>query len=229
MNGYNLPISCWAKEDIPSNKAENMGFDALTNAELLSILIGSGSQDCNAIETSRIILNMCGNNLHQLSKIQRHELAQVRGLGKQKTSRIMAAMELGRRRITEYSNERPDLGTATRIYNHYYFLRDNDTEEFWVSILDQHYNLIKDVKIGHGGLTEVSVDVRIIMREACLANGTMIVAVHNHPSGNISPSKCDEELTQHLCKACKLMCYNFVDHVIIGDGVYYSFKEQGKI
>lgn len=225
----NLPICCWAAEDIPAIKGKRLGFDALTNAELLSIVIGSGTRDCNAIETSRIILNRCNNNLGALSRMKEHELSDIKGLGRQKLSRIQACMELAARRITDFEDVKPDLGTPTRAYNHFRHLADNDTEEFWVAYLNQRYKLIKDVRISHGGLTEVLVDYRIIMREAVLCNSTVMVAVHNHPSNDPKPSTQDDSLTRGLKKASDIMHIHLLDHIIIADGHYYSYHEEGKL
>lgn len=230
MRTTSLPISCWAAEDIPAIKGENLGYEALTNVELLSIIIGSGTQDCNAVESSRIILNQCGNNLAQLAKASPQDLATVRGLGKVKVSRILACMELGKRRESEPQDVKPELSTATRAYNHYRMrLCDLDHEEFWVSYLNTNYRLIKDVRISIGGITETAVDVRVIMREAVLCNATIIVCVHNHPSGRLSPSKYDDQLTTSIKNACQTMRIHFQDHVIVTDGAYYSYHENGKI
>ena len=107
-------------------------------------------------------------------------------------------------------------------------LQDLDVEEFWVLLLNQHHRLIKKVRISHGGITETSVDIRIVMKEAVLANCTILAVCHNHPSGNLSPSKADDELTRGLKRACELMQIHFLDHVIITDGQYYSYHELGK-
>ena len=143
---------------------------------------------------------------------------------------ILAACELGKRRQMESPEERPDLGTATRIYNHMHpVMQDLDVEEFWVLLLNQHYRLIKKVRISHGGITETAVDISIVMKEAVLANCTILAICHNHPSGNLSPSRYDNELTKDIKRACELMRIHFLDHVIITDGQYYSFHEQGKV
>lgn len=221
-------MSCWAAEDIPTNRAEKIGYEGLTNAELIAILIGSGSQDCDAVSLSRMILDACGNNLNSLARLPR-DIYKMRGLGKIKAARIAAALELGKRREEEAFPEKPELSTAVRIYNHHKNLEDNEIEEFWVSLLNQHYGLIKDVKISQGGLTETPVDVRIIMREAVINNATIIACVHNHPSGRTTPSRCDDELTRSIRNACELMRIRLADHVIVGQNAYYSYKEAGKL
>ena len=224
-----LNINQWAEEDRPREKMESQGAESLTNAELLAILIGSGSTKESAVELMKRLLSDCKNNLNTLGKMTIHELCQYNGIGKAKAISILAACELGKRRQMENPEERPDLGTATRIYNHMHpIMQDLDVEEFWILLLNQHYRLIKKAKISHGGITETTVDSRIIIREAVMANCTILAVCHNHPSGNLSPSRQDEELTLSIKRACELMHIHFLDHVIITDGLYYSFKEQGK-
>lgn len=224
-----LNINQWAEEDRPREKMANLGAESLSNAELLAILIGSGSSKESAVDLMKRILSDRNNNLNTLGKMTIHELCQYNGIGEAKAISILAACELGKRRQMESPEERPDLGTATRIYNHMHpKMQDLDVEEFWVLLMNQHYRLIKMVRISHGGITETAVDVRIIMREAVLANCTVLAVCHNHPSGNLSPSKQDEELTRTIRRACEAMRIHFLDHVIITDGHYYSFHEQGK-
>ena len=223
-----LNINQWAQEDRPREKMANAGTEALTNAELLAILIGSGSQKETAVDLMKKILADCNNNLNTLGKMTIRDLCLYNGIGEAKDITILAACELGKRRQAETPEERPDLGTATRIYNHMRpVMQDLDVEEFWALLLNQHYRLIKKVRISHGGITETSVDIRIIMREAVLANCTILAVCHNHPSGNLSPSHVDKELTKSIKRACELMNIHFLDHVIVTDGQYYSFKEQG--
>ena len=224
-----LNINQWAKEDRPREKLELLGPQALSDAELLAILVGSGSAKEDAVSLMKRILNDCNNNLNSLGKLTLHDLCQYNGIGPAKAITILAACELGKRRQAESPEERPNLSTATRIYNHMHpLMQDLDVEEFWVLLLNQDYRLIRKVRISHGGITETSVDIRIIMREAVLANTTILAACHNHPSGSITPSRADEALTKTIQRACELMRIRFLDHVIICDGLYYSFHEQGK-
>ena len=224
-----LNINQWAEEDRPREKMAALGADHLTNAELLAILIGSGSQKESAVDLMKRLLVDCNNNLNTLGKMTIRELCDYKGIGEAKAISILAACELGKRRQAESAEERPDLGTATLIYNHMRpKLQDLDVEEFWVLLLNQHHRLIKKVRISHGGITETSVDIRIVMKEAVLANCTILAVCHNHPSGNLSPSKADDELTRGLKRACELMQIYFLDHVIITDGQYYSYHELGK-
>ena len=224
-----LNINQWAEEDRPREKMATLGAEALSNAEVLAILIGSGSTKESAVELMKHVLADCNNNLNTLGKKTIHELCTYNGIGEAKAISVLAACELGKRRQMESPEERPDLGTATRIYNHMHpVMQDFDVEEFWVLLMNQHYRLIKKVRISHGGITETSVDIRIVMREAVLANATILAICHNHPSGNLSPSSADSELTRSVKRACEVMRIKFLDHVIITDGAYYSYHEEGK-
>ena len=224
-----LNINQWAKEDRPREKLMRLGPSALTDAELLAILVGSGSTKEDAVSLMKRILADCNNNLNTLGKLTIRELCHYNGVGEAKAITILAACELGKRRQMEKPEERPDLGTATRIYNHMHpKLQDSDVEEFWLLLMNQNHRLIKEMRISHGGITEVAVDIRIIMREAVLSNATILAVCHNHPSGSLRPSQADNDLTASLKKACDLMCIRFLDHVIITDGAYYSYHEEGR-
>ena len=224
-----LNINQWAEEDRPREKMARLGNEALSDAELLAILIGHGSPKEDAVSLMKRILADCNNNLNTLGKMSIHELCQYNGIGEAKAISILAACELGKRRQMGSPEERPDLGTATRIYKHMRpKLQDLDVEEFWALLMNRNYRLIKKVRISHGGITETAVDIRIIMREAILANTTILAVCHNHPSGNLSPSQADNELTSNIRKACEVMRIHFLDHVIITDGQYYSYHELGK-
>ena len=225
-----LNINQWAEEDRPREKLERFGPQVLSDDELLAILVGSGSTKEDAVSLMKRILSDCGNNLNTLGKLSIHDLCQYNGVGPAKAITILAACELGKRRQQTQPEERPDLGTATRIYNHLHpLLQDLDVEEFWLLLMNQNYRLIKQVRISHGGITETAVDIRVIMREAILANTTVLAVGHNHPSGNLMPSRADDALTKSIKQACDLMRIHFLDHVIITDGQYYSYYEQGRI
>ena len=224
-----LTISHWAEEDRPREKMARLGPEALSNAELLAILIGSGSTKESAVDLMKRVLNDCGNNLNTLGKKTIRDLCSYNGIGEAKAITILAACELGKRRQAEQPEERPRLETATRVYNHMHpVMQDLDVEEFWVLLLNQNYRLIKKVRIARGGITETTVDVRIIIREAVLVNTTILVACHNHPSGSLRPSRADDNLTRTIRQACELMRIHFMDHVIITDGNYYSYHESGR-
>lgn len=225
-----LNINQWAEEDRPREKMMVLGPQALSDAELLAILIGSGSTKESAVDLMKRVLSDCRNNLNTLGKMTIHQLCDYNGIGEAKAITIMAACELGKRRQQEKAEERPDIGTATLIYNHMHpTLQDKDVEEFWILLMNQNHRLIKKMCIAHGGISEVSVDVRIIIREAVLANATILAVCHNHPSGSLAPSRMDNDLTYSIQNACKLMRIRFLDHIIITDGAYYSYHEEGMV
>lgn len=225
-----LNINQWAEEDRPREKMMRLGSSALSDAELLAILVGSGSAKEDAVTLMKRILSDCNNNLNTLGKMTIHQLCDYNGIGEAKAITILAACELGKRRQMEAPEERPDMGTATRIYNHMHpILQDLDVEEFWLLLMNQNHRLIKKLRISHGGITEVAVDIRIIMREAVLANATILAVCHNHPSGNLCPSQMDNLLTNNLKNTCDMMRIHFLDHVIITDGHYYSYHEEGQV
>ena len=226
----NLTIHDWAAEDRPREKLESMGAEALTNAELLAILIGSGTAKQSAVDLMKTILNDCNNNLNTLGKMTIRQLETFKGIGPAKAITILAACELGKRRAREKAEERSKLDSAQAIYELMHpKMQDLDVEEFHVLLMNQRFKLIKAIRVSHGGITETAVDVRVIMKEAILNNATVMVACHNHPSGNNRPSKEDDRLTERMKKACELLRVYFLDHVIITDGAYYSYREEGRV
>lgn len=225
-----LSIHQWSEADRPREKMMRLGAAALSDAELLAILIGSGSTKESAVDLMRRVLADCKNNLNTLGKRSIKDLEQYHGMGPAKAVTILAACELGKRRMGTDAEERANLGSATAIYNYMHpKLQDQDVEEFHVLLLNQAFKLIKQVCISHGGITETAVDIRVIMREALLNNATVLVACHNHPSGNLQPSGQDDNLTKSIKKACETMRIFFLDHVIITDGNYFSYHEQGRL
>ncbi len=225
-----LNINQWAQEDRPREKMERLGAEALSNAELLAILIGSGSTKESAVDLMKRVMNDCNNNLNTLGKKSIRDLTLYNGMGPAKAITVLAACELGKRRQREKAEERIDLGSATSIYNYMHpMLQDLDIEEAWVLLMNQNYKLIKSERISHGGISETSVDIRVIMKTAILNGATIIALCHNHPSNNINPSAADDRLTTRLEKASEIMRIYFADHVIITDGNYYSYREQGRL
>ena len=220
-----------APEDRPREKLHDKGEEALTTAELLAILIGSGSPKKSAVELMLDILRDCDHKLLLLSRLTIEELMQYNGIGEAKAITLKAAMELGRRRASEEASRYlTQMTQAQTIYRYMHpILRDLNHEECWVLLLNNNARLIKRVRISQGGISETSVDVRIIMKHAILAEATSLVLVHNHPSGSIRPSKADDQLTQHTNMACRTLNIRFLDHLVITDGDYYSYAEQGRI
>lgn len=227
---HKLTITDWALADRPREKLMAHGADTLTNAELLSILIGSGSTKETAVQLMSRVLHHCGDNLNTLGKLSVPDLMAYNGIGEAKAVTIVAACELGRRRQRERPEVRPAMRSADDIYQYMHTrMQDLDVEEAWVLLLNQACKLIKAMRISHGGISETAVDVRVIMREALLCNATVIALCHNHPSGNPRPSGDDDRLTQNVQKACQTMRIYLLDHLVITDGQYYSYREEGKL
>ena len=225
-----LTIKQWNEADMPREKFERLGAEALSNSELLAILIVSGNTKESAVDLMKRVMNDCGNNLNTLGKKSIAELCEYEGIGPAKAITILAACELGKRRQLEKAEERLDLGSAVAIYEHMHpLMQDLDVEEAWVLLMNRNFKLIKKVRISHGGISETAVDVRVIMKHAIMNNATVIALCHNHPSNNPRPSGDDDRLTKRMKEACQLMRIFFLDHLIITDGRYYSYHAEGKI
>lgn len=225
-----LNINQWAEEDRPREKMMQRGAEALTDAELLGILIGSGSTDESAVSLMQRILATCDNNLNLLAKWEVRDFARFKGMGPAKSITIMAALELGKRRNLQMQAERQQVRSSTDIYNLFHpLLCDLPTEEFWVLLLNQATKVIDKVRISRGGIDQTTADVRTILREALLKRATQIALVHNHPSGNTRPSNEDLRLTQAVQRAAATMNIHLIDHLVITDGGYYSFNDEGRL
>lgn len=230
MEEKKLTITQWAEEDRPREKLMNLGAETLSNAELLAILIGSGSPRESAVELMKRVLSDCKNNLNTLGKLSITDLTSYNGIGEAKAITILAACELGKRRQVADILKRPTLNSANAIYNYMRpKVQDKDVEEAWILLMNQKLDLIEAKCISHGGITGTAIDVRIILKEALLKNATAIALCHNHPSGNPSPSREDDNITTSVKKAADTMCIYFVDHVIVAQQHFYSYREEGRI
>lgn len=211
-------------DERPEFKAANYGFDSLSNTELLSMVINRGAGTAESLSQARQLMNMADNNLSNLAKLSMDEMQVVQGIGDCKALAVLAALELGKRRAVE------KLGSSLAIYNYMLpQMADLKVEQAHVILMNQNFRLIKSVKLSEGGITETSVDIRILMREAVLSGATIMAFVHNHPSGNTQPSKADDVLTQQIAKACQVMRLFFMDHVIVTDGAFYSYHDKGRL
>ncbi len=225
-----MSVKQWAEADRPSTKLQTLGVKCLTDAELISILVGSGNTQQNAVEIAQAILARYDHDLSKLAKADFRDLNEINGVGTYTISKIMAAIELGKRRQLATMGLHPNISSPTAIYNYMRpIMQDLTVEEAHVMLLNQNYKLIKEMRVSQGGLTEVSVDVRMIIKEAVLNNATVLAFCHNHISGNIHPSKYDDTLTQNLKKACDLMRISLLDHVIVTEHQYYSYAERGRL
>lgn len=230
MSSGKLNINQWAEEDRPREKMMAHGAEVLTDAELLAILIGSGSPDETAVELMRRVLASCDNSLNVLGKMSSEQLCQFKGIGPAKAITIMAACELGRRRALADVEERFQPRSSGDLYNYFHpKMRDLPMEECWVMLLNAAGRMIKCVRVSVGGIASTLVDVRVVMREAILARATSMALCHNHPSGSVRPSRQDDQLTTQLARAAEVMNIRLVDHLIVTDGKYYSYSDEGKI
>ena len=225
-----LSINKWAEDDRPREKLITLGAQSLSNAELLAILIGSGSVNESAVDLMKRVMNNCNNNLNSLGKMSIDALTSYKGIGTAKAVSIIAACELGKRRQLEKAEEREKITSSEDIYQLMLpQMQDLYTEEMWILLLNNQYKLIKKERISAGGLTQTSVDVRIIIKQALLNNATVIAICHNHPSQNIFPSVADDNITNKVSDACKLMNIHLLDHVIVTDGAFYSYRDHAKL
>lgn len=224
-----LTINRWAEEDRPREKMMSKGAQALTNAELLAILIGSGSDEDSAVGLMQKVLAAYNNSVDRVGHLSVDELCRFKGIGPAKAVTILAACELGRRRAVEHP-ERRQIRSAAQVYDYFYpLMRDLPVEECHVLLLNQSSAVIDSVRIGMGGLTETVVDVRLILREALLKRATSLILCHNHPSGNLRPSTHDDHLTRQVREAARLLNIALIDHIIFADGGYYSYADEGKL
>ncbi len=225
-----LSINHWDEADRPREKLVAQGPQALSNAELLAILIGSGSPQESAVALMRRILADQGGSLTRLGRMRVEQLCAYNGIGPAKAVTLMAACEFGRRRAAEPPEERPKMDNSTEIYRYFRpLLEDLPQEEFHAMLLNGQLRMISSRCIGRGGLGDVPADVRIVLRDALLAGATAIAICHNHPGGTLRPSRQDDELTRRLKLAAETMQIRLVDHIIVGEGGYYSYNDEGKL
>lgn len=226
-----LSIKEWAVDDRPREKALRNGISSLSNAELLAILIGSGSSDESAIQLSQRILSSVENNLHSLGRLSlRDMISRFKGIGMAKGVTILAAMELGRRRAATDPVVRDIIRSSRDVYDLLFpLLADLPHEELWALFLNRSQRIIDKQKLSQGGIAETSFDMKLLLKYAINALASGIILCHNHPSGNLRPSHADDQLTRHVAQAVKLMDMQLLDHVIIADNRYYSYSDEGKL
>jgi DNA repair protein RadC len=223
-----IGIKSWAEEDRPREKLSSQGRRALTDAELIAILIGSGSRNETAVELGKRILHHYDNDLNKLGKASINELSNFKGIGEAKAISIIAALEIGRRR-NDFETKPPDaIGSSKDVYQimrrH---LLDLNHEEFWIMLLGRSQKVLGKELISRGGLSETVVDLKVIFSIALQHNATGIILIHNHPSGNLKPSHPDIQLTKRVADAGKMLGIPVQDHIIIAEKNYYSFADNG--
>ena len=221
-------IKSWAEEDRPREKMLAKGKEALSNAELIAILIGSGNSKETAVDLSKRILHDNKDNLIELSRLTINDLMKYNGIGEAKAVTIAAALELGRRRRFSEALEKPSIKNSQIAYECFYaHLSDLNHEQFWIMLLNNANKVIKLEKIGVGGMTGTTADPKKIFKSALENNATNIMLCHNHPSGNILPSNADKQITNNIIKAGQFLEIKVLDHIIIGNNSYFSFADEG--
>lgn len=226
-----LKITDWAEEDRPREKMLIKGVSALSDAELLAILIGSGNKNETAVELSQRILFSVNNNLNSLGKLSINDLVQsFNGIGEAKAISIIAALELGKRRKLSDAEKLQLILVSKDVFNTFQpLLGDLRHEESWVLLMNRSNKVLKKILVSKGGITGTVIDIRLIIKEAIENLATNIVLIHNHPSGNPKPSEDDNNITLKLKEACKLLDIYLMDHVIVCDSSYYSYRDNNYI
>ena len=223
-------IKTWAEEDRPREKMLQKGAFSLSDSELLAILLGSGNQDETAVDLARRILKDAGDNLQELSKHTIKSLSKYKGVGLAKAVTVMAALELGRRRISGNVSKRRQVSCSKDVYDlicpH---LLDQPYEHVWAIFLDRKNSFLHKELIGTGGIVGAACDMNRLLRTALETYATGIILCHNHPSGGVVPSKEDIAMTRKITEAAALLDIRVLDHLIVGGDRYYSFADEGKL
>jgi DNA repair protein RadC len=223
-------IKQWAEDDRPREKLINKGKAALSDAELLAILLRSGSSKETAVDLSKRILHHVSDNLIELSKLNFTDLMTFNGIGEAKALSIIAALELGRRRRESEITVKQQISSSKDVFEYFHAnLSDSQYEEFWVLLLNRGNKIIKKVMISEGGISGTVADPKRIFKTAIENNATSIILCHNHPSGNLKPSEADIKLTKKLKDAGSLLDIAVLDHIIIGEEKFFSFADEGLI
>jgi DNA repair protein RadC len=225
-----IPITAWAEGDRPREKLLEKGVPALSDAELIAILLGSGSRNESAVELAKRILAGSDNSFHKLARLSPSELTKFQGVGTAKAVTLVAAMEIARRRSERQADPAPKITSSIDAYNLMApLLMDLNHEEFWVIYLHQSNKIIARKKISQGGIAGTVTDVRVILKEALLVSAPAMILVHNHPSGNLNPSPQDLSITKKIKEAATIIDMRVLDHIIIGGVKYYSFADEGSL
>ncbi|OFY22405.1 MAG: hypothetical protein A2X02_02035 [Bacteroidetes bacterium GWF2_29_10] len=225
-----LNIKDWSEDDRPREKLLRIGVEGLSKTELIAIIIGSGNRNKNAVDLSKEILSEVQSKLNNLAKYTIEELKRFDGIGEAKAISIIAALEIARRRNEEEIEEKTQLQSSRDIYKYMHpKLCGEIYEQFWAIYLDTSNKIIKSSKICAGGINSTTVDIRKILKEAILNSAVSIVVCHNHPSGNVIPSKMDIQVTQKIKDAALLLDMRLLDHIIISDSNYYSFSDEENV
>ncbi|MFV8224963.1 RadC family protein [Christiangramia aquimixticola] len=228
--GTNLSIKHWAEDDRPREKLLLKGKQALSDSELLAILIGSGSKNESAVELSKRILSASGNNLNKLGKLSVSQLCKFKGIGTAKAVVITAALELGRRRRLEEALESIKITSSASVYEIMQpIIGELEHEEFWILYLNNSNKVVEQYQVSKGGITGTLVDVRLTLKKALELGAVSLILAHNHPSGNLKASEADKQLTKKLQTAAESLDIKILDHIIVTEKSYLSFADEGML
>jgi len=223
----NLSIRNWAEEDRPREKLLLKGKSALSEAELIAILLGSGTRSISAVELAKQLLSAVDNDLNKLAMLTVKELMKFNGIGEAKAINIISALEIGRRRKDSLYQEQPKIQSSKQIYELMKpELLDLDHEEFWVVFLNRTNKVVKKEQCSSGGISGTVVDSRLIYKKAIEERACSIILVHNHPSGNLKPSQADIDLTKKMKDSGKILDIPVLDHIIFANNGYFSFTDE---
>lgn len=225
----NYTIKDWPEQERPRERLLRHGVESLTDAELLAIVLVMGYEGKSSVELAKILLSEFGS-LRKLSHLSYPELSQIHGIGKAKYAQLKAALEIGSRLNREKMQPGKKIHKAQDVFDYYVTeLRDKKKELFHILLLDTRYQVIRDVLISMGSLSETTVHPREVLKEVIKESAAAVIFLHNHPSGNPQPSQQDIELTRRLCESCQLMGIKVLDHIVIGEDCFYSFAQMGQI
>lgn len=225
-----LNIREWSPEDRPREKLLLKGTSALSEAELVAILIGSGTAKTSAVELAKKVLLLSNHNLNELARLSVKDLMKIKGIGEAKAITIVAALELGRRRKAQDLDEKPKISSSKDAFDLIQgHLMDLPHEEFWVLLLNRMHQVVKKKRISEGGVSGTVADPKIIYKLALEDLASGVIVAHNHPSGNLKPSQSDIDLTRKLKEAGRFLEVQLLDHLIIANRNYFSFADEGLI
>lgn len=226
----NLTIKDWAVEDRPREKLVKKGVQSLSDAEIIALLIGSGTRNESAVELSKKVLKSANNNLNELGKLNIRDLTKMKGIGEAKAITILAALELGRRRKISEIITKKKITQSKDVFELFQpTIGDLPHEEFWILLLNRSNRIIEKIKISQGGVSGTVIDVKIILKHAVEKLASSIILCHNHPSGNKAPSSADDIITGKLKSGAELLDIQVIDHIIVADVEYFSYADEGKL
>lgn len=223
-------IKNWSQDDQPREKLRDKGKATLSDAELLAILIGSGTRNESAVELCKRILASVDNNLNALGKLSMKQLMEFKGIGEAKAITIIAALELGRRRRSEEALQQKKISSSLSVFELMQpIIGELPHEEFWILYMNNSNKVIQKNQLSKGGITGTLVDVRLALKTAIEVGAVGLILAHNHPSGSLKPSEADKQITQKLKLAADSLDIKVIDHLIITEKAYFSFADEGLI